>query len=70
MDRRPVKSSAIASIGYDESVGVLELEFHGGAVYRYFLVQPSVHRMLAQAPSIGNAFRELVKDRYRVERVE
>lgn len=32
MDRRPVRSSNVASVGYDESSSTLEVEFHGGRV--------------------------------------
>lgn len=70
MDRQPVESSAIASVGYEAATGVLELEFRSGGVYRYFLVPPSVYQELIGAASIGRAFQSLVKDRYRVERDE
>jgi len=70
MERSPVESSVIASIGYDAATSVLELEFHNGGVYRYFLVPPSVHQALAGAASIGRAFQELIRDRYRAERID
>jgi tyrosyl-tRNA synthetase len=34
--RRPVNSSMLASIGYDEENQMLEVEFKNGAVYQYF----------------------------------
>lgn len=55
MERSRVESSVIASIGYDAATSVLEVEFHNGGVYRYFLVPPSVYRALAGAASIGRA---------------
>jgi len=70
VERQPVESTVIASIGYDAATGVLELEFHSGGVYRYFLVPPSVHRELVGAASIGQAFQSLVRDRYRTERLD
>lgn len=37
MDRQPINSSAIASIGYDSSSGTLEIEFaNGGPVWQYY----------------------------------
>lgn len=70
MERSPVDSSVIASVGYDTATSVLELEFRSGGVYRYFLVPPSVHQAVAGAASIGRAFQELVRDRYRSERTD
>lgn len=70
MQRRPVNSSAIASMGYDPTTNVLEIEFHETGVYRYFMVAPSVYEELAAAASIGRVFQDLIKDRYRTERVD
>lgn len=69
MRRRPVSSSVIASIGYDEDTAVLEIEFHSGEVYRYFVVPASVHERMLGASSIGRFFLEHVRDRYPTERV-
>lgn len=63
-------SNVIASVGYDEPTSVLEIEFHHGGVYRYFLVAPSVHRELVGAESVGKEYQARVKDRYRAERVD
>lgn len=35
MEREPVVSSNIASIGYDENNNILEVEFNNGNVYEY-----------------------------------
>ena len=35
MDRTPVSSSNLASVGYDPSTKTLEIEFNDGAVYQY-----------------------------------
>ncbi|UJP11127.1 KTSC domain-containing protein [Microbacterium sp. KUDC0406] len=67
MRRRSVRSSAIASVGYDPGTAVLEVEFHSAEVYRYFAVPPSVHRALLEAPSVGRYFQEHIRDRYPVE---
>ncbi|KAA9130363.1 KTSC domain-containing protein [Microbacterium caowuchunii] len=69
MKRRPVESSALASVGYDAATGVLEIEFTSGEVYRYFAVPPSAHRGLLAADSRGRFFRDCIRERYPTERV-
>lgn len=64
MHRSHVDSSAIASVGYDESSSVLEVEFSSGAVYDYFKVPKRVYRDLLRAPSKGSFVSRRVRDRY------
>jgi len=68
--RHPVVSSSIASIGYLEEPATLEIEFRGGAVYRYFGVPASVYRGLDGADSIGRYFNERVRPRFEFGRHE
>ena len=66
--RRPVRSSNIASIGYDVNTGTLEVEFVTGAVYQYYNVPRSVYMGLMNAASHGSYLARHVKDagyRYR-----
>ncbi len=42
MNRTPVTSSSIASIGYDRDNNTLEVEFRNGRCYRYFAVPQHV----------------------------
>ena len=42
LNRIPVASSNIASVGYDREAHILEIEFHHGAIYQYFDV-PKYH---------------------------
>lgn len=51
MNRIPVDSSNIASIGYDAEDKTLEVEFNDGGIYRYYDVPPSVHERLMSASS-------------------
>lgn len=39
MDRTPVSSTNLKSVGYDAVNRVLEIEFHDGGIYQYFNVQ-------------------------------
>jgi uncharacterized protein len=68
MNRTPVDSSNITSIGYDRASQVLEIEFHHGAVYQYFDVPQHVFDGLMQASSKGTYFAENVKGHYRYVR--
>ncbi len=49
VERTPVHSSALRSVGNDQEQRVLEIEFTSGAVYQYFDVPPEVYRGLMAA---------------------
>ena len=53
MNRIPVKSSNVASVGYDEANQILEVAFKSGAIYQYPGVEPQTHADLMGAESIG-----------------
>jgi hypothetical protein len=63
IERTPVRSSALRSVGYDQEQRILEIEFTGGAVYRYFDVPPEVYRGLMAAESHGRYFHQHVRDK-------
>jgi hypothetical protein len=50
------------SVGYDQTSNVLEIEFSGGEVYRYFGVPSDVHRGLMTAKSAGRYFHEYIRE--------
>jgi hypothetical protein len=64
MDRTPVVSSSVASVGYDAHAFVLEIEFRNGRVYRYDQVPAAAYRLLLQAPSIGEYVNQVIKPRF------
>jgi len=64
MRRIPVRSSVIATVGYDDETAVLEVEFRSGDRYRYFAVPPSVHKALLGADSPGAYFNKHISDHY------
>ncbi|MEU8603112.1 KTSC domain-containing protein [Streptomyces parvulus] len=68
MERLPVTSSNIISVGYEPAEMVLEIEFHSG-IYRYFSVAESVHSGLMLASSHGRYFARTIKDRYSFSKV-
>ncbi len=64
MDRSPVESSNIKSIGYDNDRQTLELEFNNGAVYQYFNVAEDIYQSIASSASIGAYFAKNIKGKY------
>ncbi|WP_271178341.1 KTSC domain-containing protein [Leifsonia poae] len=69
MRRRPVKSSVLASAGYDHERRILELEFVSGDVYRYWIVPERVWTGLWEADSAGQYFTTVIRDAYPTEKV-
>lgn len=69
MLRIPVKSSDVISVGYDGNDRLLEVEFHGGRVYRYRNVEPEMHAQFMKADSYGQFLFSYINGRYRYEKV-
>lgn len=67
MQRTPVRSSNVQSIGYES--GVLEIQFHNGGIYQYFDVPAQIHQALMSAPSKGQFFTQNIRGTYRYARV-
>lgn len=67
--RVAVKSSSVTSVGFDASLSAMEIEFAGGAVYRYFAVPAAVHAALMDASSKGVFFNQHVRAKYPFARV-
>jgi hypothetical protein len=71
MDRQPVDSRLIRSVGYDLIASILELELvESGRVYRYFDVPNSIVDELLTAESKGAYFNEHIRDMYAYEELE
>ena len=70
MERTPVSSSHIVSVGHDPVTSTLEVEFRGGGVYRYESVPAADHAALMAADSVGKHFHENVRNLYRGAKVE
>jgi len=69
MQRKPVTSSNLAEIGYDEKRRVLEVLFKSGTLYQYFEVPPREYQALMQASSHGQYLNANIKGRFRYARV-
>jgi len=70
VQRQPVSSSNLKSVGYDRVTQTLEIEFQSGAVYEYYNVPVGVYAGLMQASSHGQYFHQNIRNRYRYRRVK
>lgn len=70
MERVPVMSSNVTSVGYDAEKRVLEIEFTGNNVYQYAEVSPEKHRELMASPSIGRFIHQHIKTGHTVSKIE
>lgn len=69
MNRDPVASSNLASIGYDDAAQTLEVEFMNGTVYQYYNVGVQLFEQLMQAPSKGQFLNVYIRNAYPFSRV-
>lgn len=61
---RPVESSMISHIGFDEPSQVLRVQFTNGVAYEYDGVTKAEHEALVKAPSIGKHFHSHIRKEY------
>lgn len=64
MERTPVTSESIRSIGYDLDSQTLEVEFNYGPVYQYAGVTQGEHEGMMNADSKGKYFNANIRGRY------
>lgn len=69
MNRIPVTSSNIRSIGYDRQLANLEVEFTSGDVYRYFDVPEHLYQQFLHASSHGQFLNDYIRYSYRYQKV-
>lgn len=69
MRRQLVISSNLASVGYDASSMILEVEFNNGSVYQYYGVPSIVYQGLMSASSHGSYLAQNVKGIYNYRRI-
>lgn len=69
MERRNVSSSMIRSIGYEESISTLEIEFNNGAVWHYHDFPLISWYEFDRAESHGKFFHGFIKNNYRESQV-
>jgi hypothetical protein len=64
VQRQPVQSRALRSVGYDLDAAELEIEFSSGQVYCYERVPPSVYHWLLRASNKGIYVSRQIVGRY------
>ena len=64
MERQPVESSSLASIGYDSETSKLEVEFKSGDIWQYFDVPESVWHEFESSESKGRFFALEIRGQY------
>ncbi len=69
MDREPVASTNIVSVGYDEASETLEVEFSNGTIYQYYNVGSALYDHLRQSVSKGQFLQAYIKNAYPYSRV-
>lgn len=62
MERTPVQSKALRSVGYDLDLRILEIEFTSGAIYCYFSVPAYLHVGLMTATSHGEFYASSIRN--------
>lgn len=70
MDRQPVESSNILSIGYDPNEKIMEVEFKGNSVYQYFEVPEQLHPGIMQAESKGRYLHQRIRGKFNYKKVK
>ena len=69
MNRSPVNSSNITSIGYEAQTATLEVEFTSGDVYQYFNVPEHLYQQFLNATSHGQFLNDNIRYSYRYQKV-
>ncbi len=69
MHRRPVESSVLAEVGYDQKRRVLEVKLVSGAIYQYLDVPAREFMALLAAESPGRYYNTGIKPNYDVRQL-
>jgi hypothetical protein len=64
MNHHPVKSSRIASVGYDESSRTLEIRFHHTEILQYHPVPARIFRDFLTVVSKGRFYDGVIKGKF------
>lgn len=70
MQRIPVSSSDLRSVGYDSSSKILEIEFLSGGIYQYKNVPNSVYDGLMKEFSHGKYYHAFIKNAFPCKKIK
>jgi hypothetical protein len=62
MEREPVSSSLVESVGYDPEEEILEVELENGRVYQYREVPENTYQEFRAADSLGRYFNRYIRE--------
>lgn len=62
MERHPIQSTQIKSVGYDEKTSTLEIEFHRGKIYQYHPITKEGYEAMMKAESPGKFFHANIRN--------
>ena len=62
MERIPVSSTQLTSVGYDSATLTLEVEFRKGGIYQYVGITAEIHERLMAAESVGTFFNTVIRE--------
>jgi hypothetical protein len=65
MQRIELNSTGLQTAAYQGSAALLDLEFRGGEIYRYFDVPAQTYQELLLAESKGAYFNRHIRNRFR-----
>jgi hypothetical protein len=69
-EMKPVDSSMITAVGYEELEQLLYVRFKGGSTYEYRYVPVNVYENLMNAESIGSYLKRMIQGAYLSKKVE
>ena len=69
MNRTPVTSSNILSVGYDSQSVILEVEFTSGDIYQYFNIPEHLYQQFMNTSSYGQFLNEYIRYNYQYQKV-
>jgi len=69
MNVTAAESSTLATIAYDTTRELLQLEFNSRALYQYFGVPARVRIALLRAPSKGGYFNQAIRGKFPYSRI-
>jgi hypothetical protein len=69
LERLPVKSCILRSVGYDDAMKNMEIEFHSGLIFQYSGVPSKVYSDLISSNAVGKYFSEKVRNRFRAKQI-
>ena len=69
INMKPVKSSNIKAVGYDELKMILRVQFYSGGTYEYKDVPRKIWMDFITSKSLGKYFYKKIRDKYKTTKI-